>query len=328
MSKYLERLLFYIAISFTYNVVVLADNEANNVIKQKIKIAGCPFVSSNQLLQRNVCLMPDYASNESPKNLDGITIVGIYLLQAFVLEVDESKNTLTVELLQYLNWSETRIRANYSNTSRQNKIKVPMREIHRIWHPDIDIYTKDIKEWKSLYDPSLYQELYLGNAFNQSIIKLSALKSWRATIFCKYDFSLFPFDSQICAFLQFGSSQEIHIKSSCRNISIDPKHKLNGFDVSLSPVGPSCDQRKKLKTSNDLMWTDTGFNITLKRNIQPYLYQYYFPCAAIVIVSQISFIIPLTSVPGRVGLVVTQFLTLTNIFIHQMVRNYFHCYSS
>ena len=203
MSKYLERLLFYIAISFTYNVVVLADNEANNVIKQKIKIAGCPFVSSNQLLQRNVCLMPDYASNESPKNLDGITIVGIYLLQAFVLEVDESKNTLTVELLQYLNWSETRIRANYSNTSRQNKIKVPMREIHRIWHPDIDIYTKDIKEWKSLYDPSLYQELYLGNAFNQSIIKLSALKSWRATIFCKYDFSLFPFDSHICAFLQF-----------------------------------------------------------------------------------------------------------------------------
>ena len=33
----------------------------------------------------------------------------------------------------------------------------------------------------------------------------------------------------------------------------------------------------------------------------------------------ISFIIPLSSIPGRVALVVTQFLTLTNIFIHSTV---------
>ena len=52
---------------------------------------------------------------------------------------------------------------------------------------------------------------------------------------------------------------------------------------------------------------------------QPFLYMYYLPCMAIVLVSQISFIIPLSSIPGRVALVVTQFLTLTNIFIHQTV---------
>ena len=63
-----------------------------------------------------------------------------------------------------------------------------------------------------------------------------------------------------------------------------------------------------------------GFDITLERMVQPFLYMYYLPCMAIVLVSQISFIIPLSSIPGRVALVVTQFLTLTNIFIHQTVR--------
>ena len=40
---------------------------------------------------------------------------------------------------------------------------------------------------------------------------------------------------------------------------------------------------------------------------------------AIVVVSFISFLVPLTAIPGRIALVVTQFLTLTNMFIHQMV---------
>ena len=65
-----------------------------------------------------------------------------------------------------------------------------------------------------------------------------------------------------------------------------------------------------------------GFDVTLARMIQPYLFQYYFPSIAIVVVSQISFIIPLSAIPGRIGLIVTQFLTLTNIFIHQMVSEY------
>ena len=54
---------------------------------------------------------------------------------------------------------------------------------------------------------------------------------------------------------------------------------------------------------------------------QPYLYQIYLPCFAIVIVSMISFLIPLTAIPGRVTLIVTIFLTITHIFMKQLVRN-------
>ena len=38
----------------------------------------------------------------------------------------------------------------------------------------------------------------------------------------------------------------------------------------------------------------------------------------IVLVAEIGFIIPASAIPGRVALLVTQFLTLINLFIHQM----------
>ena len=64
---------------------------------------------------------------------------------------------------------------------------------------------------------------------------------------------------------------------------------------------------------------EVGFNITMKRIQQPYLLKYYLPCIAIVTVTQISFYIPPDAIPGRIALLVTQFLTLTNLFISEQV---------
>ena len=57
----------------------------------------------------------------------------------------------------------------------------------------------------------------------------------------------------------------------------------------------------------------------MKRIQQPYLLKYYLPCIAIVTVTQISFYIPPDAIPGRIALLVTQFLTLTNLFISEQV---------
>ena len=62
-----------------------------------------------------------------------------------------------------------------------------------------------------------------------------------------------------------------------------------------------------------------GMEITMQRLTTSFFLKYYIPCVAIVLVSEIGFIIPLTAIPGRVALLVTQFLTLTNIFINSMV---------
>ena len=65
---------------------------------------------------------------------------------------------------------------------------------------------------------------------------------------------------------------------------------------------------------------EVGFKLKMTRVKQPYLLKYYFPCVAIVVVTQISFYIPPDAIPGRVALLVTQFLTLTNLFISEQVR--------
>ena len=62
-----------------------------------------------------------------------------------------------------------------------------------------------------------------------------------------------------------------------------------------------------------------GVDFFVDRSITKYLCQYYLPSAIIVFVSQISFVIPISALPGRIGLVVNQFLALTNIFINELV---------
>ena len=66
-----------------------------------------------------------------------------------------------------------------------------------------------------------------------------------------------------------------------------------------------------------------GIKITMNHAITPFFVKYYLPCIAIVLVSMIGFAIPLNAIPGRVALLVTQFLTLTNLFIYEMVRIHF-----
>merc|ERR1719150_2779917 len=58
----------------------------------------------------------------------------------------------------------------------------------------------------------------------------------------------------------------------------------------------------------------TGFEMTLTRNVAKYLYIYYLPSGLFVVVSWVSFLIPPEVVPGRMALLVTLFLVLTNIF--------------
>ena len=86
----------------------------------------------------------------------------------------------------------------------------------------------------------------------------------------------------------------------------------DGFEIETSFV-----HGNDLGKENFHYW---GFNITMRRIISPYAFQYFLPAAAIVGISQISFIIPPSSIPGRIGLLATLFLTLMNIFINHMVR--------
>ena len=116
---------------------------------------------------------------------------------------------------------------------------------------------------------------------------------------------LFRFGSQAndVRFVLYDSSQKFHRNSSYEAIEYEvnilyPDFTSNGEEAENAFV---------------------GFDIKMDRILSPFLFKYYLPSFAIVTASSISFIIPLTAIPGRVAFMVTQFLTLTNLFIYQMV---------
>ena len=73
---------------------VFTSTADNKTIEQMIQEAGCPYVGSNQLLRKGICLMPDYDSNEPPLTIDEKTNVDFaFLHDPQVMQIDERKNS-------------------------------------------------------------------------------------------------------------------------------------------------------------------------------------------------------------------------------------------
>ena len=314
-------------------------HDHENHIKEMIEDAGCPFHDTSQLIRKNVCLMPDYESYEPPDNGNGKSNVDTDLWEPpKILQINERKNKITIQLQQFMEWKDPRIRANISAMSDMlhpsSLITFTPKMVEKIWHPNLDMHTINLQDWKSLYHPLWFKLVGINKQpwmrsykSNTTATFLFLEKDWRVTTFCKFDFTTFPFDTQVCEFRQkFQSYENVFLliypssgSSYAVNITKpigDWSYEVSGFEANITPIGTLIESHKDEEQRDE----NFGFDIVLKRIIRPYLFQYYFPCAAIVIVSHISFVIPLTSIPGRVALMVTQFLTLTQIFISQMVR--------
>lgn len=324
MSSRLICYYFAITVLVSINAINANENTLTKTEKWKketIENAGCPFVSPNQMLVKHVCLMPYYQIDEGPFEADyEVTLVNIELDEVSVLETVEKKNKLTIKISQYLQWREPRIKVNFSE-SNANLIKLSSKNFVQIWQPNIDLSSNNLLDWESLHQPKLFKEIVVLNEDEESdnnTALLRALKDWRATIYCNFDFASFPFDTHVCDFQQESDNDLTLLFYSTKNIT-NMNHDASVFNIYISLVGVF----DNADTSFYPEGSDTiGFNVTLKRILSPYIFKYYLPTAAIVVVSQISFTIPVSAIPGRVALVVTQFLTLTNIFIYQMVRDW------
>ena len=143
-----------------------------------------------------------------------------------------------------------------------------------------------------------------------------AIIRWRLTISCSFDFSHFSFDVHKCPLIiRFMNMNVTYPSHKFLWLKEEVQKEADGFRIKMDIVGPT-----KYTTENlNMYWSKMGYDIELERQPEEYIYHYYIPCSLIVIASSCSFIIPLSAIPGRVALVVTQFLTLINIFMNIMV---------
>ena len=154
-----------------------------------------------------------------------------------------------------------------------------------------------------------------GNVFFSGDFPIvQSMIRWSTTISCHFDFSNFPFDTNRCLFELKFRNMDISLAFVKETFAtLVRRSDVDGFKIEGKPI------YTRNTSFSGIYFTYVEHYIMLQRQAPKYFYQYYIPCITIVAAASFSFIIPLSAIPGRVALIVTQFLTLTNIFINQMV---------
>ena len=242
------------------------------------------------------------------------------------MNVDDKKKEITVDVLMILLWEDKRMKAFFTPPEEYIELP-PMTPEHpiEIWHPASRIVIPNTRSRRSLLEPIVAtSRLQSAKSANTIFEKISFSGNgpvmvsyiyWSITISCAFDFLDFPFDKNNCPLILTFLNMDVSIGiPKNTNDGMIKQNITDGFEIQIKQMDPI----KSLFIDN-LQYTDVILSINFKRQVPKYIYQYYIPCFTIVVASSFSFFIPLSAIPGRVALVVTQFLTLTNIFINQMV---------
>ena len=155
----------------------------------------------------------------------------------------------------------------------------------------------------------------LNNSLTRDATLVRAILSWRMKVKCNLDFTSFPFDHQACKF-RLNSKDSGDLKEVLyghENQTMVKLANVGTLDIMATIIGSH--------STEDECTEEIGIDIEMKRQIQAYIFEYYIPSMAIVIIASISFIIPVYAIPGRVSLVVTLLLTQINIFSQQQVSS-------
>ena len=181
---------------------------------------------------------------------------------------------------------------------------------------------KNVKEVKKLdeYGPPPDNDCFFLR-YPHELVYVERLK---ITTYCAFNFRSFPFDKHHCD-LSFGlSSSHIGIfellqtqirhknisTMSVEKISIDSKESPVPFDIKLTSIKPYNESEYMY------IFSYSGITLELKRSTPGLLFGgFYFPTGIFALLSLVSFSIDLQMVPGRLGLLVTLYLIMTNVYI-------------
>ena len=310
--------------------------------------AGCKYWRYNKyweatrgmLFRKGACVDSSY-DRGIPPGTNRTKILSTFEGQ-MIRDIDAQKKTLTIDFSLRLRWWDYRIKTNFSTRKEElHEIPLDNKWINEIWTPNVYVY--NLSNYKAFKDSMLWRSFLLvqdkrereipldivkilsggykgvtkgiqrGYNLTESILHFHAQGDVEmtleatATIYCTFDLPRYPFDKQQCKFwLGSRSSDSVFTLFD----PTDQYHQMVSYQAS------------NFFTSTTFV-NDTngaiGVDITMSRDIQSFVLKYYVSCIAIVILSNFSFVIPLSDVSGRVALLVTLFLTLTNLFIYQMV---------
>ena len=141
------------------------------------------------------------------------------------------------------------------------------------------------------------------------------------------DFTHYPFDRQVSETLGIKTSHEFSPYTQSQECKFEVRSyshvqdmiafELYEFDDQTQNAATVLDYEVSLKPMQNYTVGDysyVGFVIEMDRYASKYFVNYYLPSIVFVMVSWVSFIIPIDIVPGRMGMLVTMLLVLINQF--------------
>ena len=274
-------------------------------------------------LANSICLPKGYTPGEIPT-------IPTVILTTFeinnIREINDKKMTVTFEFYQELTWIDDRILANLSqDVLKLGGMPLTSNQLKHIWTPGLWIQSLFDFELRSVFEPSI--GLYIHKRkkceieecndntqeMDEDDLKTAVTFNFeaRATVFCNFNYFQYPLDTQHCNFVMSSAYPFPNIVLfRLENAQFGTTFNSSNTDDFLLDI-----------TFNKIIngFSGISFDLKLERRLLPYIMRYYLPCVAMVIVSFISFLISLESIPARVALLVTLFLTVTNILIAQQV---------
>ena len=281
---------------------------------------NCKSVTAGQ-----ACLPKEYSKYELP-NPSGVNPIKFELLIQEVLRINDKDYSITFSCYYNIYWPDTRIRLSKDfgkdmvkdavaknpdfNITMNPDVLVPMNleMIKDLWLPDILIY--NLKTFKVMDVLSKLAGLWISADY-----QILYSTSTHITFICPMHFDKFPLDTQSCKF-QIGSYSYDDSQMTFETIKAAYDGKTQNsialdYAIEIRPLSP----KDSILLFDGLgNFSLAGFELVLNRYVSTYIITYYLPSGLFVIVSWISFLIPMDVIPGRMALLVTLFLVLVNIF--------------
>ena len=268
---------------------------------------------------QTACLPSNYSKFELP-NPGGINPIAVEILIEEVLRINDKDYSITFSCYYNINWPDKRITLTKEfgkeqlkpgmNVTMNPDIIVPMNlEMTKdLWLPNVMIY--NLKTYKVMDVLSKLAGLWITADYTVSYSEATHI-----TFICPMHFDKFPLDTQSCKFLvgsySYDDSQMTFKTQNAKYNNKDSNSIALDYEIEIKPLSA---EDSLLVFEGLGNFSLAGFELVLRRYVSTYIITYYLPSGLFVIVSWISFLIPMDVIPGRMALLVTLFLVLVNIF--------------
>ena len=230
-----------------------------------------------------------------------------------IIEINENEQTIKLSGGLELSWKDNRVKWDLDEENKP--VNYPFyfttqTEMERLWQPRV-FFLNSIKHNRDSQETGFSETfIYVDPSTLQKI------HDYTFSFKCKMDFKDYPFDLHLCQLHILsgsGRSDFVQLEKPIITFTNDFHQNLQSlqFEVAI----------RSLNSTNEKQFTNSSYsqaNIEFKLTRNAYIgliSTFYIPTFTFSLLALVSYTIPIESVPGRMGLLITLYLIAVNIYI-------------